>query len=105
MSALRINVPGQPVVLVDQGPANGTAGRFHLGGVLVTPQKAAPLILPATSQATRDRMAAYKRSRVALVTCGRAMHTGHACARPDGHGTGCMSRTAMDRNAERRRAR
>ena len=58
MSALRINVPGQPVVLLDQGPANGTAGRFHLGEVLVTPQRAAPLILPATSQARQASMAA-----------------------------------------------
>ena len=104
MSALRINIPGQPVVLVDQGPANGCAGRHYYGGTLVSPQKATPLILAATSKATRERMAAYKASRRALVACDREMRTGEACARPDGHVTGCMSRAAMDRVAERKRS-
>lgn len=94
MSYLRIAQPGQATRYVDLGPSAVIRARGRVGGELVTPQKAKPLPVPATSEARRVQMAAYKSQR-RDGRCGRVMRTREVCARMAGHGNQCRTREQL----------
>lgn len=69
MSALRIARPGQPVVLIDLGPATArrVLGRYSTmgGSMAATPTVDLRVLFPATTPARRAQIAAYKAKRKA----------------------------------------
>ena len=113
MSALRINVPGEPVRHIDLGPAVGRLTGRGIGGSLVQGNTNAERILPSTTPARRAQMAEYRARRgegpvvpLHAETCGRTMPvTGMPCARRPRHNDYCKDRRAMDQDSLRRRSR
>ena len=103
MSALRLNYPGQPVVLVELGPARGRVTGPQISGGSVW--DAIPAIKGRT---TFGKVTDHKPQPKSLVwdRCGRIMRTGDACHRRQGHSVGyCKSADAVERDNARRRAR
>lgn len=105
MSALRMGRPGEPVVLIDQGPA---AARFHgspqfgTRGQAITGGTNRPEVTIIsknlrTPEPTKDRDRRY--ARELTLKCGMTMPRGAICARVSGHRYGHKSRDAMDREA------
>lgn len=97
MSALRWNPPGQPVVLIDLGPARGRAtnGNGSLGG----PIEPAKAMLPSRAPLTRGQ-----RKPIEVARCGIATrYTGEPCARRLGHRDNHRTAFGVERDNARRR--
>lgn len=124
MSALRINVPGQPVRFIDQGPACGrvlhTRGPVApLGGMLVVSHTEKRPLTEAQKEANREQVRAYNQrhhaelmekqrqkraaDKARRASCGKWMPlVKEGCARTPGHRDSCRSAAVMADEATRR---
>ena len=106
MSALRVGRPGEPVHLIDQGPASarfhgtaawGTRNASVIGGMV--PVTTAHLRTPETASSKAARM-----RREGRQECGKFLkRQSEYCARITGHLGFCRTRWALD-NAARKKA-
>jgi hypothetical protein len=101
MSALRVSTPGQPTVLIDQGPSvarTHTRGYVY-GGAFVSGHTPPP---PAR---VRPVVPAAAKVKTGWVICGKPLPiAGGVCHARKGHLDSHRSRAAMDSAAERRRS-
>jgi len=103
VSALRISRPGEPVQLVDLGPAVGriihSRGPVY-GSVAVSTVPVAKV--RQTAEAVREYNRAYYQRTSSVVRCGKWMEVaGESCARRSGHKKEHQTRATMKKSNAR----